>query len=82
LDYSNSYSEPGTGLDTYPDTDDEPNIGIQPDLGPELEDTVSDSEAEEILKDIGELRKEGLAKPNHEPYTKKLWKREVEIWER
>jgi hypothetical protein len=40
---------------------------------------VLDSKAEEILKDIGELRREGLAKPNHKPYTKKLWKREGEI---
>ena len=41
-----------------------------------------DFEAEEILKDIDELREEGPVKPNHESYTKKLWKREGEIWGR
>jgi hypothetical protein len=45
-------------------------------------DADLDSEAEEILKDIAQLKKEGPAKPNHTPQTKKLWKREGEIWER
>jgi hypothetical protein len=91
---SDSYSDPDTDPDLYsdldseehsdldPDTDDEPDISIQPDLGPELEDTVLDYEAEEIRKDIRELKKEGPAKPNHKPYTKKLWKRESEFWKR
>jgi hypothetical protein len=41
-----------------------------------------DSEAEEILKDIAQLRAEGPAKPNHTKHTRKLWKREGEFWER
>ena len=77
-----SYSDP----DTEPDTDIEPDSCTDPDLGLDLEsdeesDADLDSEAEEILKDIAQLRKEGPAKPNHTPQTKKLWKREGEIWE-
>jgi hypothetical protein len=41
-----------------------------------------DSEAEEILKDIAQLRAEGPAKPNHNKHTTKLWKREGELWVR
>ena len=40
------------------------------------------SEAGGVLKDIDELREEEPTKPNHGPYTKKLWKREGEIWRR
>ena len=81
-DYSDSYSDPNTEPDTEPDTDDEPDINEHPDLELGLEDPGLDSEAEEILKDIAELRDKGPAKPNHTPYTKKLWKREGEFWER
>jgi hypothetical protein len=45
-------------------------------------DAGLDSEAEEILKDIAQLRADGPAKPTHTPYTVKLWKREGEFWER
>ena len=41
-----------------------------------------DSKAKEILKDIAELEKEGPVKLNHTTYTKKLWKREGEIWKK
>ena len=42
-------------------------------------DIKLDFKAEEILKDITKLEKEGPAKLNHTTYTKKLWKREGEI---
>ena len=38
-----------------------------------------DFKAEEILKDITKLEKEGPIKLNHTTYTKKLWKREGKI---
>jgi hypothetical protein len=72
-----SYSDP----DTEPDTDTEADIG--PDASLDLgANTDLDSEAEEILKDIAHYTEEGPAKPNHVPYTKKLWKREGEFWEK
>ena len=42
-------------------------------------DVELDFKAEEILKDITELEKEGPVKLNYTTYTKKLWKREGEI---
>ncbi|KAF2826067.1 hypothetical protein CC86DRAFT_446552 [Ophiobolus disseminans] len=38
-------------------------------------DADLDSEAEEILKDIAQLRAEGPAKPNHTPHTRKNYSR-------
>ena len=74
-----SYSD----LNTKPDTDAEPDTGKDSDLGLDQEsDGDLDSKAEEILKDIAQLREEGPAKPNHTPHTQKLWQREDEIWER
>ena len=45
-------------------------------------DVELDFKAKEILKDIVELEEEGPIKLNYIFYTKKLWKREGEIWER
>ena len=83
LDHSDSYSDP----DTDPNTDIESDVGTNSDSGLDVEsdaelDADLDSEAEEILKDIAQLRQEGPAKPNHTLHTKKLWQREGEIWER
>jgi hypothetical protein len=69
-------------LDIEPDMDDKLDIDIHPNLELGLEDLGLDSKAKEILKDIAELRDEGLVKLNHTSYTKKLWKREGELWER
>ncbi|KAF2844130.1 hypothetical protein T440DRAFT_436829, partial [Plenodomus tracheiphilus IPT5] len=72
-----TYSDP----DTDADTDIEP--GTSEDVGLVLEkhsDLHLDSEAEEIRMDIAQLRAEGPAKPNHTKHTKKLWKREGELW--
>jgi hypothetical protein len=84
---SDTYSDP----DTDPDTGIELDIRINSDSGRDVEsdgesdaqsDAELDSEAEEILQDIAQLGKEGPAKPNHTPHTKKLWKREGEFWKR
>jgi hypothetical protein len=48
------------------------DINKYPNLKLGSEDLGLDSEAKEILKDIAELRDEGLAKPNYTSYTKKL----------
>jgi hypothetical protein len=77
--FSDTYSDP----DTEADTDIEPSTSEDAGLILEQEsDTDLDSEAEEILKDIAQLRAEGPAKPNHTPHTVKLWKREGDFWER
>jgi hypothetical protein len=75
--------------DTYTDPDIEANEGIEPGTGEDAGlvldkdlDPHLDSEAEEILGDIAQLRTEGPAKPNHTKQTTKLWKREGEHWER
>jgi len=65
-----------------PNTDNELDINKHPNLKLGLEDLGLNSEAKEILKDIAKLRDEGPAKPNYTPYTKKLWKKEGEFWER
>jgi hypothetical protein len=62
-----------------PDMDDELDIDVYPNLELGLEDLGLDFKAEEILKDITELRDEGLVKLNHTSYTKKLWKREGKL---
>ena len=81
-------SDTDTDLDTYVRSEDgidsdsgesDAESNAESDAGSDVE---LDSEAEEILKDIAELEEEGPAKPNHTSYTKKLWKREGEIWER
>ena len=64
-------------LDTNPDTDIELNININSDYGLHIKsdtefNTELDSKAEEILKDIAQLGKERLVKPNHTPHTQKL----------
>ncbi|KAI1510323.1 DUF3435 domain containing protein [Pyrenophora tritici-repentis] len=77
--FSDTYSDP----DTEADTDIEPSTSEDAGLILEQEsDADLDSEAEEILKDIAQLRAEGPAKPNHTPHTVKLWKREGDFWER
>ncbi|EMD65860.1 hypothetical protein COCSADRAFT_310320 [Bipolaris sorokiniana ND90Pr] len=78
---SDTCSEPDTEADT--DIDIEPSTGKDDDFTMQQEpETDLDSEAEEILKDIAQLRAEGPAKPNHTPHTVKLWKREGDLWER
>jgi hypothetical protein len=76
---SDSYSDPDTEADTdiEPGTGEDGGLVLETDSDPEL-----DSEAEEILKDIAELKAEGPAKPNHTTHTVKLWKREGEFWKR
>ena len=77
--FPDTYSDP----DTESDTDIEPSTSEDAGLISEQEpDTDINSEAEEILKDIAQLRAEGPAKPNHTPHTVKLWKREGDFWER
>ena len=77
--FSDTYSDPNTEADT----DIEPSTSEDAGLVLEQEpDADLDSEAEEILKDIAQLRSEGPAKPNHTPHTVKLWKREGDFWER
>jgi hypothetical protein len=72
-----------------PDTEADTDIDIEQSTGGDAGFTLQqepdadlDSEAEEILKDIAQLRAEGPAKPNHTPHTVKLWKREGDFWER
>ena len=76
-----------SSLDTYLDLDTDLDIdiklgtGINLDYGLYIEtnaksDAELDSKAKEILEDIAQLGKEGPVKPNHTPYTQKLWKRE------
>jgi len=73
LDYLDLYSNP----DTNPNTDIKPDVGTNLDSSLDIESNAEsnadlDSEAKEILKDIAQLRQEGLAKPNHTLHTKKL----------
>jgi hypothetical protein len=79
LNSNSDYLDLYLDLDTEPDTDDELDINTHPNLELGLEDLGLDSKAEEILKDIAELRDEGPVKLNHTSYTKKLWKREGEL---
>ncbi|KAF1838361.1 hypothetical protein BDW02DRAFT_636434 [Decorospora gaudefroyi] len=79
--FSDTYSDP----DTEADTDIEIELSTGEDAGFTSEqepDADLDSEAEEILKDIAQLRAEGPAKPNHTPHTIKLWRREGDFWKR
>ncbi|KAI1663873.1 DUF3435 containing protein [Pyrenophora tritici-repentis] len=79
--FSDTYSDPDTEADT--DINIELSTGEDAGFTSEQElDADLDSEAEEILKDIAQLRAEGPAKPNHTPHTIKLWKREGDFWER
>jgi hypothetical protein len=75
LDYLDLYLD----LDTEPNTDNKLDINVYPNLELGLKDLGLDSKAEEILKDITELRNKGPVKPNHTSYTKKLWKREGKL---
>jgi hypothetical protein len=68
LDYLDLYLD----LDTEPNTDNELDINTHPNLKLGLKDLELNSKAKEILKDITKLRDEGLVKPNHTSYTKKL----------
>jgi hypothetical protein len=80
---SDTYSDPDTEADTDTDIDIEPSTGKDDGFTMQQEPEADlDSEAEEILKDIAQLRAEGPAKPNHTPHTVKLWKREGDFWER
>lgn len=74
---SDTYSDPDTEADTdiEPGTSEDAGLVLEKDSDPDL-----DSEAEEILKDIAQLKAEGPAKPNHTTHTVKLWKREGEFW--
>ncbi|CAN9360413.1 unnamed protein product [Alternaria alternata] len=79
--FSDTYSDPDTEADT--DINIELSAGEDASFTSEQKsDANLDSEAEEILKDIAQLRAEGPAKPNHTPHTIKLWKREGDFWER
>jgi hypothetical protein len=79
--FSDTYSDPDTEADT--DINIELSAGEDASFTSEQKsDADLDSEAEEILKDIAQLRAEGPAKPNHTPHTIKLWKREGDFWER
>jgi hypothetical protein len=73
--------DPGQPWEGNPSTSPS-DIFSDPDTEVESEEVDLDSEAEEILKDIAQAREEGSAKPNHTPYTTKLWKREGDFWER
>jgi hypothetical protein len=77
--FSNANSDSSTEADgdIEPGTSEDASLALENDLDPNL-----DSEAEEILKDIAQLKAEGPAKPNHTKHTTKLWKREGEFWER
>lgn len=77
--FSDTYSDPDTDADTdiEPGTSEDAGLVLEKDSVPGL-----DSEAEDILKDIAQLRAEGPAKPNHTKHTTKLWKREGEFWDR
>jgi hypothetical protein len=77
-------------LDSYLDLNTDLNTDIESDVGTNSDSSLDikldaeldadlDSKAEEILKDIAQLRQEGPVKLNHTPYTKKLWQREGEI---
>ncbi|RII11859.1 hypothetical protein CUC08_Gglean005326 [Alternaria sp. MG1] len=82
---TNSFSDTSSDPDTEADTDINIELSTGEDAGFTSEqesDADLDSEAEEILKDIAQLRAEGPAKPNHTPHTIKLWKREGDFWER
>jgi hypothetical protein len=76
--FSNTNSDPDTEADRdiEPGTSEDASLALKNHLDPNL-----DSEAEEILKDIAQLKAEGPAKPNHTNHTTKLWKREGEFWE-
>jgi hypothetical protein len=76
---TNSFSDSYSGPDTEAETDTGEDASF---ASAEESDVGLDSEAEEILKDIAQARAEGPAKPNHTTHTKKLWKREGELWER
>jgi hypothetical protein len=79
LNSNSDYLDLYLDLDTEPNIDDELDINAHSDLKLGLEDLGLDSKAKEILKDITELRDEGLVKLNHTSYTKKLWKRESKL---
>lgn len=79
--FSDMYSDPDTEADT--DINIELSAGEDACFTSEPEpDADLDSEAEEILKDIAELRAEGPAKPNHTLHTIRLWKREGDFWKK
>jgi hypothetical protein len=82
LNSNSDYLDLYLDLDTELDIDNKLDINAHPNLKLGLEDLGLDFKAEEILKDITELRDKELAKPNHTSYTKKLWKREGELWEK
>ncbi|KAF2844512.1 hypothetical protein T440DRAFT_548498 [Plenodomus tracheiphilus IPT5] len=77
--YPYTYSDPNVDADTDTEsgTSEDAELVLEKDTDPCL-----DSEAEQIRKDIEQLKAEGPAKPNHTNHTKKLWKREGEFWER
>jgi hypothetical protein len=77
--FSSTYSDSSVEADTDIEmsTGDDASLSVHQDSDADL-----DSEAEEILKDIAQLRAEGPAKPNHTPHTVRLWKREGDFWER
>ncbi|KAF1938204.1 hypothetical protein EJ02DRAFT_474319 [Clathrospora elynae] len=72
---TNSFSDTYLDPDTEADTDIDIELSTGEDAGFTLQqepDADLDSEAEEILKDIAQLRAEGPAKPNHTPCQKCL----------
>jgi hypothetical protein len=80
--FSNTDSDRNSEADTDNDTK-RPGSGEDASLILRQDsDADLDSEAEEILRDITRFRAEGPAKPNHTDYTKKLWRREGDFWER
>jgi hypothetical protein len=84
-----AHSDTNSFSDTYSDSSVEADTDIERSTGDDASlsvhqnsDADLDSEAEEILKDIAQLRAEGLAKLNYTPHTVRLWKREGDFWER
>lgn len=73
--------------DCYTDSDQESRsemgVAVQEHAMSQSEPSLAaDSETEEIYDSIARFRAEGPAKPNHTVYTKKLWQREGEFWQR
>jgi hypothetical protein len=79
---SNSSSAADSCWEGQSDTNSFSDTYSDPNTSEQEPDADLDSEAEEILKDIAQLRAEGPAKPNHTPHTIKLWKREGDFWEK
>jgi len=65
-DYLDSYSDSGMDIN-----DPQSSSNVE-----------SESEGDDLIEDIDRNRAEGPAGPNQNDRTKKLWKREGELWQR